>query len=249
MGRFQHNPQGNTSTRRRGVRGRRTKRRRLGPRICLRKDCNRKFQPRQRKQLYCQDPECLREVRRWQATRRQRKCRATAEGRRKHAQAERERRRRGQAEDKRSPIDKSSPKGAQACAWSRRKSIPEIFCDRPGCYNPPRSSPRVPTRYCSDACRQAMRRVQDRQRKWQRRNSFAGRYKRQLEYERARRRRQKRWGVTPDGTSGGVPAGSDAVGHSRAADPRGVSWAESKEDCRHDRETCADSRPRSPPPS
>lgn len=249
MGRFQHNPKGNTSTRRRRVRGRRTKRRRLGPRICLRKGCDREFQARRRNQQYCQDPGCLCEVRRWQAVKRQRRCRATAEGRRKRAQAERERRQRRRAEDKGSPIDKSSPQGAGACAWSRRKSIPEIFCDRPGCYNPPRSSPRVPTRYCSDACRQAMRRVQDRHRKWRRRNRFPGRYKRQLEYERARRRRQKKLGVTPVGTSQRVPAGSRAVGHSRAADPRGVSWTGTKEDCRHDQETRADSQPRSPPPS
>ena len=244
MGPVQHTPKRRTSTR-----GRRNKRRRLGPRTCLRKGCGRKFQARRRKQQYCQDPQCLREVRRWQAVKRQRKRRATAEGRRKHAEAERERRQRRRAEDKASPISKSSPKGARARAWSRTKSIPEIFCDRPGCYNPRRSSPRVPARYCSDACRQAMRRVQDRQRKHERRNRFAGRYKRQLEYERARRGRQKRLGVTPGGTSQSVPAGSRAVGHSRAADPRGVSWAATKEDCRHDRETCADSRPRSPPPS
>jgi hypothetical protein len=243
MGRFKDNPKQSSSTSRRSVRGR------LGPRICLRKDCNRKFQPRRRNQLYCQDPQCLREVRRWQSTRRQRELRATAEGRGKHARAERERRQRRREEDKASPIDKSSPRGAQSCAWSRTKRIPENLCDRPGCYQPRRSSPRVPARYCSDACRQAMRRVQDRQRKWQRRNSFAGRYKRQLEYERARQRRQKRTSVTPGDTSECVPASSHAVGHSRAADPRRLAWAETKEDCRHDQETRADPRPRSPPAS
>jgi len=249
MGPLQHTPRGNTSTRGRGTRGRRAKRGRLGRRTCLRKGCGREFQTRRRNQLYCQDPECLREVRRWRAAKRQRRCRATAEGRRKHAQAEQERRQRRRAEDKTSPINKSSPKGSQACAWSRRKSLPEIFCDRPGCYHPRRSSCRVPARYCSDACRQAMRRVQDRQRKYKRRNRFVGRYKRQLEYERARRRRQKRLGVTPGGTSRSVPVGSRAVGHSRSADPRDVSWAGSKEECHHDRETRVDSRSRSPPAS
>jgi hypothetical protein len=244
MGRFQHKAKQNSSTSRRSVR-----RSRLRPRICLRKDCNRKFQPRRRNQLYCQDPQCQRKLRRWQAARRQRNRRATAEGRGKHAQAERERRQRRRAEDKASPLDKSSPKGAQTCAWSRTTRIPENFCDRPGCYHPRRYSPRVPARYCSDACRQAMRRVQDRQRKWQRRNRFAGRYKRQLEYERARQRRQKSRSVTPGGTSECVAASSNAVGHSRRADLMDVAWGETKEDCCHDRETRADSRPRSPPAS
>ena len=39
---------------------------RLGWRSCLRKGCGRRFQARRYNQRYCQDPECLREVRRWQ---------------------------------------------------------------------------------------------------------------------------------------------------------------------------------------
>jgi hypothetical protein len=254
MGPLQHTPRGNTSTRGKDTRGsrsqpKRAERRRLGRRTCLRKGCGRDFQASRRNQLYCQDPECLHEVRRWHGAKRQRRCRATAEGRRKHAQAERERRQRRRVKDKVSPIDKSSPKGTQGCAWSRRKDIPEILCNRPGCYNPPRSSPRVPARYCSDACRQAMRRVQDRERKHKRRSTFAGRFKRQLEYERARRCRQKPLGVTPAGMSRSVPAGLRAVGHYRAADPKAVFLAERKEGCHHDRETRADPRARSPPAS
>ena len=52
--------------------------RRPRPRICLRKGCGRKYQPRRWNQRYCQDPECLREVRRWQAARRQAKRRQDA---------------------------------------------------------------------------------------------------------------------------------------------------------------------------
>ena len=40
--------------------------RRPRPRICLRKGCGRRYQPRCSSQRYCQDSECLRQVRRWQ---------------------------------------------------------------------------------------------------------------------------------------------------------------------------------------
>ena len=40
------------------------------------------------------------------------------------------------------------------------------LCDRPGCYEPPVTSPRNPARYCCAACRQAVRNVLDRERKW-----------------------------------------------------------------------------------
>ena len=52
--------------------------RRPRPRTCLRKGCGRKYQPRRWNQRYCQDPECLRQVRRWQAARRQAKRRQDA---------------------------------------------------------------------------------------------------------------------------------------------------------------------------
>lgn len=45
-----------------------------------------------------------------------------------------------------------------------------------------------------------MQRVLDRERKWLRRNSSAGRFKRQLEYQAARRRR-----ATPHGPSEPLP--------------------------------------------
>jgi hypothetical protein len=68
--------------------------RRLGWRSCLGKECGRRYLARHWRQRYCRVPDCLREVRRWQTAKRQRKRRATPEGREKHAQAERERRRR-----------------------------------------------------------------------------------------------------------------------------------------------------------
>jgi anti-sigma factor RsiW len=58
------------------------------------------YQPRSWNQRYCQDPECLREVYRWQAARRQARHRADATARRRHAQAEKERRQRARASPK-----------------------------------------------------------------------------------------------------------------------------------------------------
>ncbi len=76
-------------TDRRLARGRRAR-----PRICLRKGCGRVYQPRSWNQRYCQDPECQRQVRRWQAARRQARHRQDAAAKARHAQAEKARRQR-----------------------------------------------------------------------------------------------------------------------------------------------------------
>jgi hypothetical protein len=68
--------------------------RRPRPRPCLRKGCGRQYQPRCWNQRYCQDPECQRELRRWQAARRQAKRRQDPRVKVRHAQAEKERRQR-----------------------------------------------------------------------------------------------------------------------------------------------------------
>ena len=64
------------------------------PRLCMRKGCGRTYQPRCWNQRYCQEPEWLRQVRKWQAAKRQAKHRQDAEAKVRHAQAERERRER-----------------------------------------------------------------------------------------------------------------------------------------------------------
>jgi hypothetical protein len=142
------------------------------PRVCLRKGCQRTFLPRRWNQRYCQDPECLREVRRWLAAKRQRAHRLDPEHRQRHAAAEavrRERRRTAPPVSEQHEVsDQPKPR-----AWSRSKRNSVDFCDRPGCYAPRRVSPRAPSRYCSDACRQAVRRVRDRERKWLKRHRYA----------------------------------------------------------------------------
>ena len=78
-------------------------------------------------------------------------------------------------------------------AWSRSKSFFSIpLCDRPGCYEPPAESIRNPARYCCRACRQAMRNVHDRERKWRSSGTLHGRMKRDYEYQAARQERSQR---------------------------------------------------------
>ena len=71
--------------------------RRPRARLCLRKGCERKYQPQCPNQRYCQDPVCLREVRRWQAARRQASRRKDPRVQAEHAAAERVRRERAKA--------------------------------------------------------------------------------------------------------------------------------------------------------
>jgi hypothetical protein len=172
---------------------------RLGWRSCLRKGCGRRFQARRYNQRYCREPECLGEVRRWQAVKRQQKCRSQLETRQRHAEAERQRRKRRASEAQRPPEEETAAvvlKDAPTVnsgAWSRSRMHPQIFCDRPGCYEPPRDSPRAPASYCGGDCRAAMRRARDCERKWLRRKTEASRFKRRLEYRAARtKRRQER---------------------------------------------------------
>lgn len=166
--------------------------RRLGRRLCLNKGCGVVFEAKRWNQHYCGGPECRREVRRWQAVKRQRRRRKQEERRAEHAAAERERRRRKASLRTSASISDVPPSAAidatADCAWSRGRPLPENFCDRPGCYEAVRTSRGAPARYCGDACRQAVRRVDDRERKWLRRNTCVGRAKRQGEYRRAQRK-------------------------------------------------------------
>jgi len=152
-------------------------RRRLGPRVCLRKGCGRVYQARRWNQRYCQQPKCLLEVRRWQNAQRQQQRRLREEVRQQQAAAERQRRqRRGQARAGPAPKQPAPvPPRSNSGAWSRRRKNSAPFCHRPGCYNSLPPATGGPVRYCCAACRQALQRVLDRERKWKRRNVPAGR--------------------------------------------------------------------------
>lgn len=156
--------------------------RRSPSRTCLRKGCGHVFRPGRWNQRYCQDPHCLEEVRRWQAAKRQRVFRQSAENRKRQAESEARRRRakkeaaaaEGLTNHPSQDVNQEpSLMSRRAGAWSRSNEFPEDFCDRPGCYEPLPTDSRAPARYCGGDCRQAMRRVRDRERKWLIRNGDA----------------------------------------------------------------------------
>ncbi|MFO0060498.1 MAG: hypothetical protein ACK57O_06445, partial [Planctomyces sp.] len=62
----------------------------FGQRVCPRKGCEAVNTPRTGNQRYCQDQQCLQEVRRWQATRRQKQRRLRPDVRKTQAAAVRE---------------------------------------------------------------------------------------------------------------------------------------------------------------
>jgi hypothetical protein len=171
--------------------------RRARTRVCLRKGCGRKYQPRRWNQHYCQDPECLRLVRRWQAAKRQAKRRQDEAAKSQHAEAERLRRQRIPS----SPQAPKPPAIGAARGHAARIFSPTPLCDRPGCHEPVAKSGRSQARYCCSACRQAVRRVVDRERKWQFRGTFRGRRAREQEYQAARARRCKQQPDTGRATS------------------------------------------------
>lgn len=167
--------------------GRSARGRRLRLRICLRKDCGRRYQPRPRcwNQRYCGDPECLRQVRRWQAARRQAKYRLAAHVKARHARAEKARRQRVNAASQTVANPEIAPRRGHAA----QTFFPLSLCDRPGCYEEPTSSIRNRACYCGRDCRLAVRNVLDREHKWLSRGTPAGRKKRSFEYQAARQRR------------------------------------------------------------
>jgi hypothetical protein len=142
------------------------------PRRCLLKGCERLFWPRHPRSHYCSE-ECRHAARHWQCWRASQRYRATENGKQQRcAQSKRYRER--VREQQAASADEESPREGQ-----RMASEPEDFsgrpCDRPGCYElfaiPHEHSCK---RFCSVACRLALRRVLDRE----------GRY-------RARRRRMR----------------------------------------------------------
>jgi hypothetical protein len=164
--------------------------RRPRPRLCLRKGCGRKYTPRRWNQRYCQDAECLRLVRRWQAAQRQAKRRQDEAVKAQHARAQQARRRRAPS----SPQPPKEPEVAAARGHAARIFSPTPICERPGCYEPPPKSGRNQAKYCCPACRQAVQRVLDRERKWLKRGTFQGRRAREREYQAAGARRCGQFG-------------------------------------------------------
>jgi hypothetical protein len=130
------------------------------------------------------------------------------------------------------------------------------ICERPGCYEAPRASRRSPSSYCGDACREAMRRVRDRERKYLRRMTNAGRLKRRLEYAAAAKKhlpssaassRTWRFGEQHFDSRTRI-----AVGGYRCVNPARVTFRESTHlgpsgVAGHDSQTHSPPSPRAPP--
>lgn len=230
---------------------------RFVPRQCHRKGCAHLFEPQRWNQRYCREPECLRLLHRWQATKRQQRRRNRAEVRRQHADAQRQRRTRQREEARvrqteRSPQASGPPASIDtpvSRAWSRSKKNPGDFCDRPGCFEPRRPSHRAPTRYCGDTCRHASRRVRDRERKWKKRKSHANSTPQEFEHRLPQREpsRVARLEATSQ-TSNAASGGSSTVRVYRDGRERALSSRETRQEVRqHDREMSTGRRPRSPP--
>jgi hypothetical protein len=228
--------------------------RRWGKRICLQKECGRLFQATTYNQRYCKDPDCRKRVKAWQATKRQRNNRSHPEKRQQHAAAERERRKRRASESPRQPQSAATADASEKPgAWSRRPKLPEVFCDRPGCYRPVRRLSWSAVSYCGKECRRALERVRDRQRKSLWRKTKEGRRRRQLEYRaRCSQRRATRHiaaFATPWPSSAGVDQNPLSVLFSGHAGGRILNWAAPKEVVCDDPEENLGSRPRAPPSS
>ena len=241
MGQRQHTP-----------RSRRAARPLQRRRTCLRKGCGRVYSPSRWNQRYCQEPGCQQLVKRWQAAKRQRAHRRLPQNRKRHAEAEAKRRRDRAAQTR--PNDDADVEKTpdQDRAWSRSKKIPGEFCDRPGCYGPLPEHSRAPARYCSPDCRQAVRRVHDRERKWLSRNGY-----------RAQRVRSRQTSAAPDShasatTSRTIHQNAKLVGDSGSISTDTLSCQatarNSLPSCQQDRLRHADSKTHShrrsrPPPA
>jgi hypothetical protein len=233
---------------------------RFPPRPCLRKGCGCVFVPTHWKQRYCHEPDCERELHRWEAAKRQRKRRKDPRIRRQHAEQERERRRQRREERRRrlagtsprspTPNHDSPPDAPRA--WSRNRRHPENFCDRPGCYEPVRPCCRTRARYCGKECGKAMCHVRDRERKYKwRRKKKATRRRRDKHASRRRDRRRIPGTSAADRgtkTASARRACAESVrGYRRPPGAMVASREIPQEAPEHDRETSVGRGPRAPP--
>jgi hypothetical protein len=92
-------------------------------RTCVNKKCGRKYHARRWNQRYWQDPECLREVNRWLAARRQVKRRKADAAKTQHAQAEKARRQQAKSV----PKDVQKPELTPARGHAARPFSPSLM--------------------------------------------------------------------------------------------------------------------------
>lgn len=138
-------------------------------RRCLLKGCEREFEPRRVQARYCSEA-CRLAACRWRRWRASQRWRKTSQGR--ACRREQSCRRRKRAIERRQAETLATESAADdPCEGQRPASAGEkTCCHRPGCYVLYIVTRRSPSqRYCSCSCRQALRRVVQRERRWGRR--------------------------------------------------------------------------------
>jgi hypothetical protein len=147
-------------------------------RLCLLKGCEQPFRPTCPQARYC-SPECRVEARRWRQRRASERYRRTTNGRKKRQAQSRRYRSSGasarRAEAARTSLLSTSDPQCASDVQPREGQRPAtesgfFCCDRPGCEEHfPRPHLTSTRRFCSPSCRQALRRVIERERRWRRR--------------------------------------------------------------------------------
>ena len=136
-----------------------------GTRQCLLKGCPSWFVPPRPQSRYC-SPHCQQQAGRWRRWRAAQTYRQTEQGKAcRRAQCQRHRERRRSKKEEPESVPEECPMSREG---QRAAGIPEnsemCSCARPGCYElfvvRPHSPPQ---RFCTSACRQALRRVEQRE--------------------------------------------------------------------------------------
>jgi hypothetical protein len=150
-------------------------------RRCLLKDCEQWFDPPWPQSRYCSD-RCAAAARRWRQVKASRRYRASDNGRAvRRKQNRRYRQRRRQRQTTQASADVAARREGQRPALEDQ-GFCERMCDRPGCYVPfVVKDEHACQRFCSLACRLALRRVLDREWRYRQR-------RRRWRKERGRRR-------------------------------------------------------------
>ena len=131
-------------------------------RRCLLKDCEQWFQPLRPQSRYCSGG-CAAAARRWRCVKASRRYRASDGGRARRCEQNRRYRQRRRQPAHSASADAAALREGQRPAEGDEDSCLRM-CDRPGCYAIFRvSEPSSCRRFCSTACRLALRRVLDRE--------------------------------------------------------------------------------------
>jgi hypothetical protein len=145
------------------------RRRRPRRRKCILKGCERWFQPQRPQECYCSDT-CRQEGKRWRRWRASQSWRSSERGKeRRRAQSRRYRERlRERQRQRREAAQLADASAEEACEGQRAAVyLGTNSCGRPGCYELFIITSRSPLqKYCSCGCRQAMRRVRQREARW-----------------------------------------------------------------------------------